>query len=129
MGSNPWLYILGSAVIVVASALLLGYLFSALMVVIGGKASEKVQEKHRREMEEMLPGKNCGQCGFESCALYADAVLHNLADEDLCPHGTEELPQKLEDCRKHLQASLEDPTPPEKKEKKSIFNKKYGPKE
>lgn len=123
MGSNPWTYLLLFIAVIAGGAIVLGILFSLLMGFLGGRFAEKTQEKYRRKMETMLPGKNCGACGFENCGAYADAVLHNLADENLCPHGSEDLPDRLENCRKQLQDLMEDPTPPA--ERKSIWNKKY----
>lgn len=35
----------------------------------------------------MLPGSNCGQCGFAGCAQAAEAVVDGTAALDMCPPG------------------------------------------
>jgi len=35
----------------------------------------------------MLPGSNCGQCGFAGCGQAAEAVVDGSASLDLCPPG------------------------------------------
>ena len=126
MGSNPWTYILIFIVVIAAGATGFGVLFSLLIARVGTSFAEKTQSAYQREIENMLPGKNCGQCGFENCAAYADAVLHTEADEDLCPHGKEGLAEEMVACRGRLQAIMEDPTPPKVREKKkTIWDKKY----
>ena len=42
------------------------------------------------ELENVLPGINCGGCGYPSCALYAEAISQANATLDLCVVGGEE---------------------------------------
>ncbi|MCW9033397.1 MAG: electron transport complex subunit RsxB [Alphaproteobacteria bacterium] len=39
------------------------------------------------EVEEMLPGSQCGQCGFPGCGPAAEALADGKADVTLCPPG------------------------------------------
>ncbi|CAA7616339.1 RnfABCDGE type electron transport complex subunit B [Magnetospirillum sp. SS-4] len=39
------------------------------------------------EILEMLPGSQCGQCGFVGCAQYAAALAKGAAPVTLCPPG------------------------------------------
>ncbi len=39
------------------------------------------------EIETMLPGSQCGQCGFPGCAPAAAALANGDADITLCPPG------------------------------------------
>jgi electron transport complex protein RnfB len=39
------------------------------------------------ELTEMLPGSNCGQCGFPGCAQAAAALASHEAPVTLCPPG------------------------------------------
>ncbi len=39
------------------------------------------------ELETLLPGTNCGQCGFPGCAAAAAALADGRADITLCPPG------------------------------------------
>ncbi len=43
------------------------------------------------EMEEILPGANCGGCGFAGCADYAKAVVIDGASINLCAPGGAEV--------------------------------------
>lgn len=45
-----------------------------------------VHEDHRREkILEILPGNNCGGCGYENCSAYADGLLAGDRDCARCP--------------------------------------------
>ncbi len=124
MGNNPWTYILLFIVIIVGGVFLLVWLFSLLMAWLGGRVADKTIDKYQKKAEGCLPGKNCGACGYESCAAYADAVLHAMCDDDLCPHGEADLSEKMEAVRKELQALMEDPTPP-KEPRPRFWDKKH----
>ena len=39
------------------------------------------------EIEELLPGSQCGQCGFPGCTPAAEAVAEGKAPVTLCPPG------------------------------------------
>jgi electron transport complex protein RnfB len=47
------------------------------------------------EIEEMLPGTQCGQCGFPGCAGAAAALVRGDADVTLCPPGGRTLAAQL----------------------------------
>ncbi len=51
------------------------------------------------EISEMLPGTQCGQCGFTGCGQAAEAIVDGDAPVTVCPPGgkslAEELAQKL----------------------------------
>ncbi len=38
-------------------------------------------------VEEVLPGANCGACGYAGCAAYAEAIVTEEADITLCAPG------------------------------------------
>lgn len=48
-----------------------------------------------KEVEEMLPGTHCGQCGFTGCAGAADAIVGGEASVTCCPPGGKALAQEL----------------------------------
>ncbi len=51
-----------------------------------------VKEDPRVEaMEEILPGANCGGCGFAGCADYAKAIINDGAAINLCAPGGAEV--------------------------------------
>lgn len=47
------------------------------------------------EIEAMMPGSQCGQCGYPGCAGAAKAVAEGLAPVTLCPPGGKALAQSL----------------------------------
>ena len=38
-------------------------------------------------VDRLLPQTQCGQCGFEGCRPYAEALVRGEADVDRCPPG------------------------------------------
>lgn len=65
-----------------------------------GIASKKFHvERDERidKVEEVLPGANCGACGFAGCASFAEAVVAGEAPVDGCPVGGENVAQKIGD--------------------------------
>jgi electron transport complex protein RnfB len=49
------------------------------------------------EIEDMLPGSQCGQCGFPGCAPAAAALVSGAAPATLCPPGGQSLALELAD--------------------------------
>jgi len=47
------------------------------------------------KIEEMMPGSNCGQCGFPGCTPAAESIANGDADITLCPPGGKMLAQEL----------------------------------
>ena len=47
------------------------------------------------EIEQILPGTNCGQCGFPGCRGAAEAVADQSAPVTLCPPGGREVVVQL----------------------------------
>lgn len=51
------------------------------------------------ELVEMMPGSNCGQCGFPGCSGAAEAIVAGTAPPTCCPPGGKalaaEIAQKL----------------------------------
>jgi electron transport complex protein RnfB len=48
-----------------------------------------------KEVEALLPGSQCGQCGFPGCGPAAEAVAGGQAPVTLCPPGGRALAQEL----------------------------------
>ncbi|MFZ5579873.1 MAG: RnfABCDGE type electron transport complex subunit B [Pseudomonadota bacterium] len=49
------------------------------------------------ELEAMLPGSQCGQCGFPGCGPAAAALAEGKAPVTLCPPGGRDLVRQLAD--------------------------------
>ena len=47
------------------------------------------------QLNECLPGANCGGCGYAGCAAYAEAVLKGEAPIGACPSGGNECAQTM----------------------------------
>ena len=47
------------------------------------------------ELENAMPGANCGGCGFAGCTAYADAVFKGEAEPGLCSPGGAALAAKM----------------------------------
>ena len=45
------------------------------------------KDERIEEVEKALPGANCGACGFAGCAAYAEAIVKEGAEIDLCSPG------------------------------------------
>jgi H+/Na+-translocating ferredoxin:NAD+ oxidoreductase subunit B len=57
------------------------------------------------ELEEMMPGTNCGQCGFPGCRPAIEAVVEGNAPVTLCPPGGAQLAVELAE-RLRIEADL-----------------------
>ncbi|WP_455204718.1 RnfABCDGE type electron transport complex subunit B [Kaarinaea lacus] len=49
------------------------------------------------EIAEMLPGTQCGQCGFPGCGNAAEAIASGEAPVTVCPPGGKSLAKELAD--------------------------------
>lgn len=47
------------------------------------------------ELQSIMPGANCGGCGYAGCSSYAEAVFKGIANPGLCSPGGNELAQKM----------------------------------
>lgn len=82
-----------SAVVVVA---VMGGLFGFLLSWAEKKLAVKKDEK-QEALEAIMPGANCGGCGFAGCNAYADAVASGEAAIGQCSPGGSALAQKMAD--------------------------------
>lgn len=115
MGDNPWTYI-GIMILAVTAFIILVSLLIGFLVSAAAKGfANKTVDTFAQDMTKKLPGKNCGDCGYESCEAYAEAVLLCEAPEIACPHGAPGLPETLNAYVDRFQKMAEDPTPIKKK--------------
>lgn len=47
------------------------------------------------QIEEVLPGANCGACGYPGCAAYAEALVLSGAEPTFCAPGGDEVTKKV----------------------------------
>ncbi|MCG7955043.1 MAG: RnfABCDGE type electron transport complex subunit B, partial [Candidatus Thiodiazotropha endolucinida] len=49
----------------------------------------------QEEIESLLPGSQCGQCGYPGCSPAAEAVANGEAPVTMCPPGGKALAESL----------------------------------
>lgn len=64
----------------------MGLVFGALLAV-AAKVFEVKKDERIPKITEILPGANCGGCGFAGCAAYAAAIVENGAAVNCCSVG------------------------------------------
>lgn len=74
--------ILTPVLIVGIIGLLAGVILAVASVVMAVPKDEKAEA-----LEEILPGANCGACGFSGCSGYAKAMAEGTAQPGLCSPG------------------------------------------
>lgn len=121
MGSNPVIWALIFGVAVSGLIIVLSLLFGLCVSIAGRSYSEKLQRQYQNRLRQLLPGKDCGQCGCESCDVYARMVLFGVEGENACPHADADTPQKMLALVKEMQQLMEDPKPIKKRKKRSFL--------
>ena len=71
------------AVIVVGGV---GIIIAVILVVAGKFFAVEVNEKEAA-IREVLPGNNCGGCGYPGCDGLAAAIANGECDPGACPVG------------------------------------------
>ena len=61
----------------------LGLLFG-ILITFASKKFEVEKDERVEKLLEVLPGGNCGGCGYAGCAAYAQAIADGSAEPDLC---------------------------------------------
>jgi len=69
--------------------------FFAVILAIASKTMSVKEDKRVVEVEEALPGLNCGACGYTGCQPFAVALLKNEAPVTGCLAGGEDTADKL----------------------------------
>ncbi|MBQ1414189.1 MAG: RnfABCDGE type electron transport complex subunit B [Clostridia bacterium] len=95
--------ILSPVLIVAFIGILAGLLLSMASVLMAVPKDERVEQ-----LTEILPGANCGACGYSGCAGYAEALAKGKAQPGLCTVGGNEVAQR---CAAILGVEADDVTP------------------
>ena len=72
----------------------LGLLFG-LVLALASKIFAVDEDPRKELLMEIMPGANCGACGFAGCSAYADAVLSGTTVVGACPVGGTEVAEKM----------------------------------
>ncbi|MEG1710472.1 MAG: RnfABCDGE type electron transport complex subunit B [Clostridia bacterium] len=78
-----WTTVLWAAGIMGGGAILL-----SILMVITAKVFEVKRDRRLEEIEALLPGANCGGCGYPGCAGLAAAIVEGKASVDDCSGNT-----------------------------------------
>ncbi len=70
-------------------------LFFGLMLSLAARIFRVPVNAQREEIMALLPGVNCGQCGYPGCGGAADALIAGQAAPTLCPPGGAALARSL----------------------------------
>ena len=62
-------------------------LIGAVLLVAASKVFAVTEDETAKEIELVLPGANCGGCGYAGCSAYAKAVASKGAPVNLCAAG------------------------------------------
>lgn len=87
----------------VTTIVLAAFMLLVLAIIVAGilgwaSQAFKVEVDPRiDQILSVLPGANCGGCGFGGCGVYADAVVTKNAAVTMCPVGGESCAQKIAD--------------------------------
>ncbi len=82
--------------ILIALAVLggLGLVFG-LVLAVASKVFYVKTDPRLEQLQDALPGANCGGCGYSGCAAYAQAVLEGKAEIGKCASGGDASAQKM----------------------------------
>lgn len=72
----------------------LGLIFG-LILAVASKLFTVDQDPRKELLIEIMPGANCGACGFAGCSAYADAVIEGTTVVGACPVGGKVLAEKM----------------------------------
>ena len=64
----------------------LGLIFG-LILAFAAKKFAVESDPRADEIEKVLPGANCGACGFPGCRGVAEAIVEGRAAANVCPVG------------------------------------------
>ena len=118
---NPWLVVLIVVVIGFVAIVSLAYLISLVVSFAADTYSKKFFGGYQKSIEDMLPGKNCGQCGCPDCAAFADCLMRQELVLSKCPYADPEKEALIDELVEKLKKEIEDPQPIKKR--RSFFDR------
>lgn len=83
--------------IVLQSLVVMGSCSVIIAILLGFAAKKfKVEEDPKKEyILSVLPGANCGACGYAGCEQYAEAIVKDNVEINLCRPGGDEVSKKI----------------------------------
>ncbi len=74
----------------------LGIIFGILLGIASKVFAVKIDERVPKILE-ILPGANCGGCGFAGCGAYANALVKGKVKANMCPVGGSAVAEQIAD--------------------------------
>lgn len=78
------------AILLAVTGAIFGILIAIASIVFAVKIDERVEN-----VKGMLPGYNCGACGFPGCEGFANAIVNEKADLTKCKPGKQDMRDKI----------------------------------
>lgn len=72
-------------------------LFFGIILAIAGIVFEVKKDERITDICDVLPGANCGACGYTGCMAYASAIVTDNAPSNCCSVGKDPVAQKIAD--------------------------------
>ena len=110
---NPFFVIALSIAAVAAFLLVFSMAFTWVILKASDRHMNKMLKKYASTITDLMPGKNCGKCGYGSCKECATAIAHSQESPDACKEGDDHLTEKIFACMVDFQKSTERPQEPE----------------
>lgn len=85
----------------------MGLIFGAVLSIVGQKFAVP-ENPVQKAVRELLPGANCGGCGYAGCDAYADAVAAGKAAVNKCPVGGDSVASAIGEVM-GVEAEAQDP--------------------
>lgn len=78
----------------VAIVVIIG-IFAGIILTVAAKFMSVPVDERVTNVREVLPGANCGACGFAGCDEYAEKLVHENAPTNRCTPGGAEVSAKI----------------------------------
>ena len=85
---------LPTIILAVCVMLILAGIFAVLLGWANARWHVEVPAK-LQQLIDVMPGANCGGCGYVGCEEYAEAIFHGQAPPDKCPVGGADLARQI----------------------------------
>lgn len=85
------------ALIAAAAIVVLALVLGAGLIFADYKFAVEKDPREEKLVNEILPGYNCGACGFPGCAGYATSLIEGNKDHTKCRPGGPDVIKKIDE--------------------------------
>lgn len=86
-----------NAAVAVGAIVALAIVLGAGLIFADYKFAVKMDPREEKLVSEILPGYNCGACGFPGCAGYATSLVEGNKDHTKCRPGGADVKTKIDE--------------------------------